>query len=534
MDGLDFTAIDFETANSYRGSPCSVGLVRFRGGRPVDRAYWLIRPPAAASHFDAFNTQLHGIDADTVRDQPSWAGRLTEIVEFIGDDIVVSHNASFDIGVIRYACAADGIAWPRIDFFCTLVAARRHLRLPSYRLPFVLDAYGAEVNDHHHALADAEAAGRVAVLMAQQLGVTSIPILAESVGTVIGHMSADQFTGSVSIATARGGSAALALPDANPDADPSGYLYGRTVVFTGALMSMTRQMAWDAVADAGGQPAPTTTKKTNVLVIGDFNPASLRPRANVSGKAAKAFALQDKGQDIELMTEADFLQVLDGVSTLDEQLQHLTVQPKAKPDGPGLEPVSTPSFRPLQLPAKATTQLCSEADCGRTAAFRTRTRPTWCVEHIDSMLAQAGLRPLEGFTHPNSYRLTECLTCGCQAHYRLEYVLTKAAEGERICRACYWVEWSRTAVRLQDEALQRAGLTPAEVELFYAEHGDPHIVRTHDAERFALDATAKHRDALGDAPVDSDHLVQRVRCQHCGKIDVLRSNDLYHCTCCKC
>ncbi|WP_338811466.1 hypothetical protein WDY66_10735 [Dermacoccus nishinomiyaensis] len=40
------------------------------------------------------------------------------------------------------------------------------------------------------------------------------------------------------------------------------------------------------------------------------------------------------------------------MSTLDEQLQHLTVQPKAKPDGPGLEPVSTPSFRPLQLPAK--------------------------------------------------------------------------------------------------------------------------------------------------------------------------------------
>ncbi|WP_074040811.1 exonuclease domain-containing protein [Dermacoccus nishinomiyaensis] len=534
MSGLNFVAIDFETANSYRGSPCSVGLVRFRDGQPVGHAHLLIQPPAAAAHFDAFNTQLHGISAETVRDQPSWAERLNDIVEFIGDDIVVSHNASFDIGVIRYACAADGIAWPRIDFFCTLVAARRHLRLPSYRLPFVLDAYGAELNDHHHALADAEAAGRVATLMAADAGATSIPGLAESVGTVIGHMSADQFTGSVSIATARGGSAALSLPDANPDADPSGYLYGRTVVFTGALMSMTRQMAWDAVAHAGGQPAPTTTKKTNVLVIGDFNPASLRPGANVSGKAAKAFALQDKGQDIELMTEADFLQVLDGRSTMDEQLQQLLEQREAKPAEAGSQAASAPTFRPLRLPAKPTTQHCNQTGCEAVAAFRTRTRPTWCVKHIDAKLTDAGLRPLEEFTHPDSYRLTECLTCGCQAHYRLEYVLTKAAEGEPTCRACYWANWPRETTWLQDEALQHAGLTPAEVELFYAEHGDPRIQRPHDAERFALDAVAMHRDALGDAPINSDHFVQRVRCQHCGKIDVLRTNDLYHCTCCKC
>jgi hypothetical protein len=32
---LDFTAIDFETANSYRGSPCAVGVIRYRNGQPV-------------------------------------------------------------------------------------------------------------------------------------------------------------------------------------------------------------------------------------------------------------------------------------------------------------------------------------------------------------------------------------------------------------------------------------------------------------------------------------------------------------------
>ena len=36
VPGLDFTAIDFETANGFRGSPCAVGAVRVRDGVMVD------------------------------------------------------------------------------------------------------------------------------------------------------------------------------------------------------------------------------------------------------------------------------------------------------------------------------------------------------------------------------------------------------------------------------------------------------------------------------------------------------------------
>ena len=43
---LDFTAIDFETANSNSASACSVGLVKVRDGVVVDETGWLIRPPA--------------------------------------------------------------------------------------------------------------------------------------------------------------------------------------------------------------------------------------------------------------------------------------------------------------------------------------------------------------------------------------------------------------------------------------------------------------------------------------------------------
>ena len=116
------------------------------------------------------------------------------------------------------------------------------------------------------------------------------------------------YKGSVAIS----GGSGLVRSELNPDADPDGYLYGRVVVFTGTLMAMTRQIAWDECSRVGAIAERATTKRTNVLVIGDINPAVLRPGSNLTGKARRAFELQDQGQAIEVMTEDDFLRCLDG------------------------------------------------------------------------------------------------------------------------------------------------------------------------------------------------------------------------------
>lgn len=315
---LDFTAIDFETANGYRGSPCAVGLVKVRDGIAVDERRWLIRPPEAVDWFAPFNVQLHGITPEMVESAPRWRDVLPLIIDFIDGDPLVAHNAGFDIGVIRYACAVDNIEWPELRFLCTLVLARRAFRLPSYRLPFVTDACGFELQGHHDALADARAVVGIVRSIASAQRTEDLAELAAAHQVVVGRMSAGIHRGSV--CTTGGGGSALVAPEANPNADPDGYLYGRVVVFTGALMSMTRQIAWQEVVRAGGIPAYNTTKRTNVLVLGDFNPANLRPGATFSGKAHRAFQLQDKGQDIELMTELDFLQVLDGSNPADVDL----------------------------------------------------------------------------------------------------------------------------------------------------------------------------------------------------------------------
>lgn len=308
MKMLDYTAIDFETANSYRGSPCAVGLVRVRGGQIVDERRWLMRPPEAADWFDSFNTWVHGITPEMVAHSPRWKDILPAIMEFIGTDVVIAHNAGFDIGVIRYACGVDNIQWPEMRFLCTLVMARRALALPSYRLPFVTEAVGYDMGDHHNPLDDARAVTEVVSRLAAQEGVETLEELASELKIYIGHMASGIYKGSVAVSPGRG----LVRPDVNPDADPDGYLFGRVVVFTGKLWSMVRRDAWNECARVGAMPELDTTKRTNVLVVGDLNPAYLRPGESLSAKARKAFALQEKGQAIEVMTEDDFLRCLDG------------------------------------------------------------------------------------------------------------------------------------------------------------------------------------------------------------------------------
>lgn len=305
---LDFTAIDFETANSSRGSPCSVGMVKVQNGEIVDESSTLIHPPTGLDYFDSFNTWLHGINAEMVTDAPSWERALEWIVRYTGSEPVVCHNAGFDMSVIRHACIADDLPCPSIDFLCTMVLARRAYRLPSYRLPFVAAECAVDLDQHHQACADARCAALIAVAMATKQGAHTLAELAESFGVRMGHMENGYY--SPSTRRSPGGHTQLIRAGANPDADPDHPFYGRVIVFTGALMSRTRQMAWDAVTKVGGIPELSVTKRTNVLVIGDINPAVLAPGMVTTGKAAKAFALQDRGQEIEVMTEDDFVRSL--------------------------------------------------------------------------------------------------------------------------------------------------------------------------------------------------------------------------------
>ncbi len=305
VTGLDFCAIDFETANSFRGSPCAVGLARVRDGQVVDTATWLMRPPEGVDDFDAFNVMLHGITPQMVAGEPRFAARLGDILDFVGDLPLVAHNAAFDVGVLRDACDASGLSWPRLGYACSLVLARQTYDLLSYSLPWVAEAAGAPLDAHHDPLADAAACASIVLDLARRREAATLPDLVAASHCYLGHVGGETWFGFHGTWSGKG-----PLPSANPNADPGHPFYGREMVFTGALASMTRAQAWEVVAERGAIPAAGVTRQTSILVVGFQDGRKLRPGETLSAKARKAADLRAKGQAIEVMPEEDFFQLL--------------------------------------------------------------------------------------------------------------------------------------------------------------------------------------------------------------------------------
>ena len=189
MVPLDFTAIDFETANSSNASACAVGLVRVRDGEIVDKTGWLIQPPAGHDRFFELNTRIHGIREEDVVGALGWSAQLSDLSAFIGGDILVAHNAGFDMAVIKRACEATGDEHPAYRYACSLQVARRVYQLESYRLPFVAAEAGFADFPHHNATADAMACAHVMIDAARRVGAYDIDTLAELSGVKVSQIS---------------------------------------------------------------------------------------------------------------------------------------------------------------------------------------------------------------------------------------------------------------------------------------------------------------------------------------------------------
>ncbi len=179
---LDFTAIDFETANSSSASACAVGLARVREGRVVATAGWLIQPPPGHDRFFELNIGIHGIRPDDVATAPTWVEQLDALTAFVGDDVVVAHNAGFDMRVLRSACEATDAPCPPYRYICSLQASRKTYDLDSYRLPSVAAAAGFLDFAHHDATADALACAHIMIDTALRAGADDIVELAMLLG----------------------------------------------------------------------------------------------------------------------------------------------------------------------------------------------------------------------------------------------------------------------------------------------------------------------------------------------------------------
>lgn len=167
----DFAAIDFETANQHPSSVCSIGVVVVRGGVITDSFYSLIYP--RPDFFTRFTTRVHGLTMTDVEDAPPFPDVWARVAPLIDGLPLVAHNSPFDEGCLKAVFREYHMDYPESDyrFHCTCRASRRIFgkQLPNHQLHTVAAHCGYILENHHHALADAEACAVIAMRLLQDV-----------------------------------------------------------------------------------------------------------------------------------------------------------------------------------------------------------------------------------------------------------------------------------------------------------------------------------------------------------------------------
>ena len=85
-----YIAFDVETPNYANDRMSAIGITVIENGAVTDSFFSYVNPE---THFDAFNTQLTGISAETVRDAPDCAQLWPQIEPILHSGILTAHNA---------------------------------------------------------------------------------------------------------------------------------------------------------------------------------------------------------------------------------------------------------------------------------------------------------------------------------------------------------------------------------------------------------------------------------------------------------
>lgn len=168
-------AIDFETANEQRASPCAVGLAWIEDGIVTRTAYRLIRPPQM--RFAPGNVRIHGIRPRDVEGASEFPAVLDEFLADLSGTLLLAHNAAFDMGVITASAAHYGRRIPALRYACTRwIGKRAWPGEPSHGLAALARRAGIAFR-HHHAEEDAFACAKVALAAATESGTDRIAVL---------------------------------------------------------------------------------------------------------------------------------------------------------------------------------------------------------------------------------------------------------------------------------------------------------------------------------------------------------------------
>lgn len=289
----DYCVLDVETTgySAEYDDIIEFGMIRVRGGEPIATYQQLINPGCP---LDPFIVEKTGITDDDLADAPSVGDVITDVRNFIGDDIVLGHSVAFDARFLGVAYGEIGESFTN-DLIDTMRFSRKLApELEHHRLSDLDERFHGGASRYHRALADCETTCRVFENQKKEI--------LERFG------SFDEFKKLFVKASRHHSGRSIDLREiiAEPGhIDEENPLFGKVCVFTGALEKFTRNEAAQLVVNIGGICGNSVTTKTNFLILGSTDYCASLKGAK-SSKHKKAEQLIAAGQDLVILPEDAF------------------------------------------------------------------------------------------------------------------------------------------------------------------------------------------------------------------------------------
>lgn len=298
----DYCIIDIETTglSPFWDDIIEVSAVKVRGSEESEKVFSSLvqpTPNADGSYVDSFIEELTGITNEMLESAPKKEQILPKLAEFVKGEVIVGHNVNFDVNFLYDAFEEVGLPHFDNDFIDTMRLARRIRKdLDHHRLGDLAEAYGIDYEGAHRSLQDCKITYRVFSALKKD---------AEAQ-----YGSLEQARKMLMPYSSRGVKATDILATVSPeDIDQSNPLYGKEIVFTGALQQFVRRDAMLMVKNMGGINKDNVTKTTNFLVLGNNDYCS-SIKDGKSSKHKKAEKLKLDGYDIEIIPETVFYEMI--------------------------------------------------------------------------------------------------------------------------------------------------------------------------------------------------------------------------------
>lgn len=161
LKNLNFCVFDLETTggNHEKDKIIEIGLVKIRNLEITDKKSFLIQPEI---RIPDFIQKLTSIKQSDVENSPKIEEVIDEVLEFMGDDILVAHNASFDVPFFNSVLRRLGKVELENKSICTNLMTKYLIpNLMNSNLNYMSKIFGISHKKAHRALDDAIATAKL-------------------------------------------------------------------------------------------------------------------------------------------------------------------------------------------------------------------------------------------------------------------------------------------------------------------------------------------------------------------------------------